>query len=1151
MTALADQDARTAIEQELDVNLVVEAAAGTGKTTALVRRIIALVESGRATLASIVCVTFTEKAAGEMKLRLRTALEQARSKAAGESRARFTTALAELELSLLGTIHGFCAELLRQRPVEAAIDPRFVVLDEGQSQRLFDEAFHDWFERQLAEPGPGVARVLRRKARDFSDRSSPRSMLFEAGRRLCDDRDMTGAWERPAFARKTVIDELFARTQQLARLLDVATDKENWLTRSIDYVAQVVRAVERRETLEGEGAERDYDAIEESFRASLRGYSRRFWEYGSGYGAFGGGYKRSEVVAQRKAIHDDWKTALQLADGELASLLREDLRSLVELYVQRLDRRGALDFAGLLLRARDLLENNPALRVEMRDKYTHILVDEFQDTDPIQVEILRSLTCADDSRTPLPGRLFLVGDPKQSIYRFRRADVRLYESVKRELCGGDTPSAKLVYLTTNFRSCASILELCNSTFAPAFAEQGDRQATYVPMVASCPDPDSQPTIVGLPVPRPYSDKTSKPKVTNWAVESSYPDAVGAYVDWLVNHSGWTVRSGDQRVPLEARHVCLLFRRFASFGEDLTRPYVRALESRKLPHVLVGGRSFYAREEIQATLCALSAIERPDDELAVYASLKGPFFALTDDALLAYRNAVGARDGHSGTLSPLSLPLTAAPEKLQAVADALAVLASLHRSRNRWPIARTVSELFALTRAQAGVAMWPAGEQALSNMLRLVDVARREDALGTIGFRAFVERIANESGKAGASEAPAVEEGSDGVRLMTVHKAKGLEFPVVILVDPTSPLRPERPSRWLDAEAKVSLQALAGCMPYGLAQRAEEVLADDEAENARLAYVAATRARDLLVVPVVGDSELEGWTQVLCPGIYPPRDQRHASVARAFHPAFGADAVLERPSKSEVDSYESVRPGELSPRVGTHKVVFWDPRALSLDVEEEAGVRQQRILAAPPGADRAAEGKRRYDAWQAERTRSLAAGGVPSIAVEPVTRYVQKSDPKVAELELVELPRGARRSGGKRFGTLVHALFAARSRATQVELLSVAKVHARALGATEEEVQDAAALVAEAWSHPLMVRALAAPVLHHEWPIELEIDGARVHGALDAAFYEEGSGWTVIDFKTDRGVGAEAMTAYRAQLSLYVEAIHRATGKPARGILFHV
>ncbi|RYG69289.1 hypothetical protein EON77_14810, partial [bacterium] len=231
--------------------------------------------------------------------------------------------------------------------------------------------------------------------------------------------------------------------------------------------------------------------------------------------------------------------------------------------------------------------------------------------------------------------------------------------------------------------------------------------------------------------------------------------------------------------------------------------------------------------------------------------------------------------------------------------------------------------------------------------------------------------------------------------------------------------------------------------------------------------------------------------------------------------------------------------------------FWDPAALVLDVEEEAGIRQQRILAAPPGDERAAESKRRYEEWQASRARTLAAGAVPSTPVEPITTYVQTAEVAAGDIELVELSRSSRRSGGKRFGTLVHALFAARARSSNEELEGIARLHARALGASEDEIVDAVAVVVEAWSQPLLQRGLAAPVFHHEWPVELEHDGARVHGVLDAAFYEEEAGWTVIDFKTDRGIGAASIDAYRAQLSLYVEAVHRATGKPARGVLLYV
>ncbi len=1139
---LADADARLAIERDLDINLIVEAAAGTGKTTALTRRIVALLRSGRAKLASIVCVTFTEKAAGEMKLRLRSALEDARRDATGVERERFAAALAELELSLLGTIHGFCAELLRQRPVEAAIDPRFVVLDEGQATRLYDEVFTDWFEAQLQAPGPGVARVLRRKARDFSGRSSPRDILFDAGRRIVEERDMTGAWARPTFARKTLLDSLFSRTEKLAELAELAAHPDDVLAKGIQHVASVVGEIARREAQEGAG--RDYDALEEAFRASFRGWSGKLWTYRGFKPMFGGGYRKDDVLKLRDPLRDEWQKALILADAELASLLRDDLRSLAERYAERLERRGALDFSGLLLRARDLLAGNAELRAEMRDKYTHVLVDEFQDTDPVQVEILRSLTCAEGKSQPLPGRLFLVGDPKQSIYRFRGADVRLYEAVKKDLTSGAEPSARLVHLTTNFRSVASILELCNATFSIAMQSQGELQPSYVAMTPFGADYAPQPSIVALPVPRPYSDKSGK--ISNWAVDQSYPDAVGAYVDWLVRKSGWSVRAADgARVPVAARHICLLFRRFSSFGEDLTRPYVRALEARKLPHVLVGGRSFFSREEILATITALSAIERPDDELAVYATLRGPFFALTDEALFIHRGA----SKHLMPLAPVPADL---PASAAAVAGALAVLRKLHYARNRWPIARTLTELYALTRAQAGVAMWPAGEQALSNMLRLVDVARRADALGTVGFRAFVERLGQDSAVAGASEAPAVEEGSDGVRLMTVHKAKGLEFPVVILVDPTSPMRPERPSRWVDAERKVSLQSLAGCVPLELHEHASEVLAEDEAENARLAYVAATRARDLLVVPALGDSELEGWTQVLRPGIYPDRARRHDSEARAYHPPFGNDATLERPSRCNVDPYDSIKPGELSPRVGAHKVAFWDPRALELGIEEEAGIRQQRILAADATHAPVEDSKKRYDAWRAERDDKLRKGSEPSPRVLAVTTAAREQARELPDVELVSVERGRRQSTGKRFGSLVHVLFAAVAPSADHAVMgAAARAFARALGATAQEIADATDVVHAAWAHPLLVRAQAAPVFHHEWPVELSAHDCTVHGVLDAAFYEPEHGWTVVDFKTDAREQSAELDAYRAQLALYVEAVRRATGQAARGVLLYV
>ncbi len=185
---------------------------------------------------------------------------------------------------------------------------------------------------------------------------------------------------------------------------------------------------------------------------------------------------------------------------------------------------------------------------------------------------------------PVPGKLFLVGDPKQSIYRFRRADVALYEAIKTRLVG---QGASLLYLTRSFRSAPAIQAAVNAAFAPVMTgNAAGTQARYVPLQPHREDLPGQPALVALPVPRPYSDWG---KVTDYAVKHSLPDAVGAFVDWLVHHSGWRVteRDGREPVAIDARHVCLLFKRFQSFGDDLTRAYVRALEARRVPHVLVG------------------------------------------------------------------------------------------------------------------------------------------------------------------------------------------------------------------------------------------------------------------------------------------------------------------------------------------------------------------------------------------------------------------------------------------------------------------------------------------------------------------------------------------------------------------------------------
>jgi ATP-dependent helicase/nuclease subunit A len=250
------------------------------------------------------------------------------------------------------------------------------------------------------------------------------------------------------------------------------------------------------------------------------------------------------------------------------------------------------------------------------------------------------------------------------------------------------------------------------------------------------------------------------------------------------------------------------------------------------------------------------------------------------------------------------------------------------------------------RAQAGIALWPTGEQALANCLRLVDLARRFERVAS-SFRAFVEQIEGDAESGEAHEAPIVEEGTEGVRVMTVHRAKGLEFPVVILGDPTCPAIRDTPSRHVDPARRLWLEPLCGCAPTELLEAADEELRRDRAEAVRVVYVAATRARDLLVVPATGDGPIAGWLDVLNPALYPLGDAKRTPSPAPGCPAFGNDSVLDRGPEGVSPTGGSVQPGLHRPSVGGPAVTWWDPAVLQLDVEEQAPLRQQRILEPDP------------------------------------------------------------------------------------------------------------------------------------------------------------------------------------------------------------
>ena len=788
-------------------------------------------------------------------------------------------------------------------------------------------------------------------------------------------RDFTAPWTRNAFDRDAEIESLVATLHEVAELTRNPTSKNDPLFTGTDAVRRLSDEISLQQTFGDAGAS-DHDGWEAGLVDLSRDRTLANLKQGRG-ASYRDGVPRDRVstaLTDLRARLDQFRMA---ADADLAALLQQELRGALDRYKEMKAKSGALDFLDLLLVARNLVRDNRHVREGFQHRFKRIFVDEFQDTDPLQAEILLLLAADDPSETdwrkarPLAGRLFLVGDPKQSIYRFRRADVAIYREVCQRL---QDWGATLVHLTTSFRSVPEIQSFVNAAFAPVMT--GDDltlQAGYVPLARDRSAIDGQPSIVALPVPEPYARRY----VTGRAIEQSLPGAVGAFVDWIVKESNWQVteRSGATPVKVAAKHICLLFRRFVSWEADVTRPYVEALEARGIPHVLVGGRAFHEREEVEAIRAALTAIEWPDDELSVFATLRGPFFAIGDEELLEWAHHFGRHIGdrfNRGIFHPFRVPAVFDENTpgeiahLRPIADALWLLQRLHRHRNyvhkldkddtasagglpertSGGVSGTLQELLAATRAHVGFALRTGGEQALANVLHIAELARQYEMGGGISFRGFVEELRIAAETAQASEAPILEEDSDGVRMMTVHKAKGLEFPVVVLADLTCRLSRPDAGRWIDPSGSLCALKLGGWAPTDLLLHGYEEAERDKAEGQRLAYVAATRARDVVVVPVVGDEVYEGgWLDPLMPAVTPSLFAREARTQGVGCPVFPSrDSVLTRPDGDPARP-TTVAPGSypFGDDSDAYSVVWWDPRTLKLDADSGYGLRRDDLI----------------------------------------------------------------------------------------------------------------------------------------------------------------------------------------------------------------
>ena len=419
MTDLVDRAERARIRTSLDETLVVEAAAGTGKTTELVGRLINVLAEGRGRVETVAAVTFTNKAAGELKLRLRAELEVARRAVPAGDRRRqhLEDAIARLEEARIDTIHGFCTDLLRERPVEARVDPGFQVITPPRDEELYGRAFNTWIQACLQDPPEGVRRALRQPSlRDSQPEpdNGPIDQLRTAGWTLAQWRHLRAPWRRPAFNRASRIRSLVDRLHAFADAVTTCSSSadglfsDTWAARRLSADIREIERTQSPDLDELDAALVELAHNNKPFRRP-RGGSDRHYQ---------GGVTRTDILREHGLLLAALDEFERDAGADLAALLQTELLAMLDRYEALKAQQGVLDYTDLLVKTRDLLRDRHEVRQAMQRRLSHIFVDEFQDTDPLQAEIVLLLASNDPSVSdwrqivPEPGKLFLVGDPK-------------------------------------------------------------------------------------------------------------------------------------------------------------------------------------------------------------------------------------------------------------------------------------------------------------------------------------------------------------------------------------------------------------------------------------------------------------------------------------------------------------------------------------------------------------------------------------------------------------------------------------------------------------------------------------------------------------------------------------------------------------------
>lgn len=1093
MTPL-DQDTRDLITRDgLGQTLFVEAGAGSGKTSALVERIVNLVIVEGVRLSSVAAITFTEAAAAELQARIRVRFEQMRDDTDQDDaqRARASEAIADADLAAISTLHGFASRILSEFAVAAGLPPQVRVLDEVSSQlahedrwqRFVDALYDDPSNEQLLvraallnvalEPSYPKHSTLKDVAVDFNqnfDRLGPLAAKASGPADPLPPIDFTA---------------LDAAAVELSNGLSTCTDPTDLFFEHL--MVKLLPELERLARIED--PERRLAALAE-IKEFKKGRGRK------------GNWPDLAGLKQVVTELDEARETI-VTEASAAVIQRLLIPMAAECLAAAEQRRadGGLEFHDLLVLAREMLRTSEEARLALHDRYTHVLLDEFQDTDPIQIELaLRIATAVSTGSEDWQdldveaGRLFFVGDPKQSIYRFRRADIGLFLRA-RDRFGPEGTYAKL---TTNFRTVEPILHWVNVLFTQLMGlGDGDRQPAYEPLVAfrlADSSVDHRPVLLG----GPHPDKKVKAAELR---ELEAADVAAVVADVVAHPEAWPVGDGNGGWrPAELSDVAILVPTRTSL------PFLRAeLDDADISYRLSTGTLVYATQEVSDALAALRAVDDPTDALSLVAALRSPLFACSDADLFTYVSAGGQWDLRH---EPPVEVATGHPVRL-----ALMSLRSLWENR-WWTTPSTLLDQLLRERSAAMLGFGSTRPADVWRRLRfLLDQARSfEESVGG-DLRAFLDWAALQGADLARVHEPILPEtDDDAVRIMTVHGSKGLEFPITILSGLTTKLDSRRPGiavLWNDEDLpEVRVRSTAATLGFAATSTVESEM--DAHEKQRLLYVGLTRARDHLVVS-------------------------------AHHKASQADGSFGGIVWNKVDSVDLWR--RFEPGDGPSAVA---PVAQAIPFPLDDRERWER--------DRAAL------AASAETPRVVSATGVATAALRESARADVAAEPDLdddgADQTDDNVVRSRRRGrAGSSIGSATHAVLQMIDLADPTDL----DLHVKQQCAVEAipEHEGVVALLARSAlasdAVQLAIDAAGKGATHHkELFVAAPVGNRVIEGYVDLLI-DTPEGLIVVDYKTDSArTEAEIdakLASYALQGASYAVALETVTNRPVIDCLF--